>query len=106
MREQAQELRCTVSKGQEAMLKHVVPALIMSTLLAGGAIAQEQQKDANHCVQAAYDLAQAAEQKELSNERLDKVEDLLTKMEDLCDADRVAEAMAVAKDIEAEINAE
>lgn len=87
------------------MLKHLAVTAIMSTLLAGGAFAQAA-KDPNQCLQAAHDLAQAAEQKELSDEKFEKVEDMLNKMEDLCDSDRVPEAMAVAKDIESVINAQ
>ena len=87
------------------MLKRLVAAVIMSAFVTGGAFAQAA-KDPNQCVQAAYDLAQAAEAKQLGNDKLDKIEDLLNKMEDLCDSDKVAEAMAVAKDIEAELNAQ
>ncbi len=88
------------------MIKRLVAIGMMSVLTAGGAVAQQTAADATKCMQAAYDLASTAEQKQLPNEKLDKVEDLLTKMEDLCDADRVPEAMALAKDIEAEINAQ
>ena len=77
-------------------------ALMMSAFVAIPVLAQ----DANQCVQAAYDLAQTVDGKELGAERLDKIEDLLNKMEDLCDSNKVAEAMDVAKDIEAEMNAE
>ena len=87
------------------MLKRLVTTAIMSAVVTGGALAQAQ-KDPNQCVQAAYELAQAAEAKQLSNDKLDKIEDLLGKMEDLCDSDKVAEAMAIAKDIETEINAQ
>lgn len=89
------------------MIKRLIAAGMMSALMAGSAWAQQQGAgEAGKCMQAAYDLANAAEQKQLPNERQDKVEDLLNKMEDLCDAERVPEAMALAKDIEAEINAQ
>ena len=90
------------------MIKRLIAAGMMSALMAGSAWAQQQASgsEAGKCLQAAYDLANAAEQKQLPNEKLDKVEDLLNKMEDLCDAERVGEAMALAKDIEAEINAQ
>lgn len=82
------------------MLKRFAAAVIMGSL---GAVAAEAQEP-SACIKAAYDLAQVAETKELGNERLDKIEDLLNKMEDLCDSDKVAEAMSVGKEIEAEIN--
>lgn len=83
-------------------MQKTIAALITSLLLTAPAFAQ----DANQCVQAAYDLAQEVESKQLGNDRLDKIEDLLNKMEDLCDSNKVAEAMDLAKDIEAEMNAE
>ena len=87
------------------MLKRIVAMLVMSACVTGAATAQQAGGESNQCVQAAADLAQAAEAKQLDNDKLDKIEDLLTKMEDLCDSNKVAEAMDVAKDIEAEINA-
>ncbi len=86
------------------MLKSIAAVLALSAFLAAPALAQAPVQDANQCVQAAYDLAQSIEGKQLGNERLDKTEDLLEKMEDLCDADKVAEAMDLAKDIESEMN--
>ena len=84
------------------MLKRLAAAVLMSTFGTVAAHAQE----ASACIQAAYDLAQVAESREFGTDRLDKIEDLLNKMEDLCDSDKVAEAMTVARDIEAEINAQ
>lgn len=88
------------------MLKHLATTVIMSAFVVGAAYAQGQTQADNQCEAAAAELAQAAESKQLSNDKLDKIEDMLGKMEDLCDGGRVAEAMAVAKDIEAEINAQ
>jgi len=55
--------------------------------------------DSNDCLKAASDLAQTAEEKKLGDDKLDKIDDLLTKMEVHCDAKQFTEAMAVAKDI-------
>jgi hypothetical protein len=91
------------------MLKRIVATVIMSACVTSAAIAQGSGQAATEnaqCTQAAHDLIQAAESKQLDDNKLDRIEDLLTKMEDLCDNDKVAEAMAVAKDIEAEINAQ
>lgn len=55
--------------------------------------------NAEACLKAASDLAQTAEDKKIAEDKLDKVDDLLTKMESHCDARQFVEAMAVAKDI-------
>lgn len=57
----------------------------------------------DECIQAASSLAESAEAKKLAEDKLDKIEDLLVKMETHCDAKQFNEAMAVAKDIKAMI---
>jgi hypothetical protein len=54
---------------------------------------------ADECLKAAFDMAQLAEDTKLSTEALDQVEGMLGKMEDHCDANRFAEAAALAVDI-------
>lgn len=51
------------------------------------------------CLKAASELAVDAEARKLAEDRLDKIEDLLVKMETHCDAKQFPEALAVAKDI-------
>ncbi len=51
------------------------------------------------CLKSASELALNAEEKKLAEDRLDKIEDLLEKMETHCDAKQFPEALAVAKDI-------
>ncbi len=53
----------------------------------------------DQCLKAASDLAQSAEERKLGEAQLDKIEDLLTKMESHCDAKQFTEAMAVGNDI-------
>ena len=53
----------------------------------------------DQCLKAASDLAQSAEDRKLAEAQLDKIEDLLTKMETHCDAKQFVEAMSVANDI-------
>ncbi len=53
----------------------------------------------DQCLKAASDLAQSAEEHKLGEAQLDKIEDLLTKMESHCDAKQFLEAMAVGNDI-------
>lgn len=60
---------------------------------------------ADECIKAAFDIAQSAEDKKMSNDELDKVEQMLSKMETHCDASQFTEAMAVSKDLKSFINA-
>lgn len=73
----------------------------LALLLAGSALAQQPVAPTtpDDCLKMAFDLSQAAEEKELDDDRLDKVEELLTQMETYCDANQFNEAMAVADDI-------
>ncbi|MGE5511209.1 MAG: hypothetical protein ACM31O_08170 [Bacteroidota bacterium] len=77
-------------------------------LMAGSALAQQAQPPttADECLKAAFDLAQAAEEKHLGDDKLDRVEELLTKMESHCDANQFAEAMQVAGDIKSVLDGE
>ena len=105
------------------MLKHLMIATGMSVILAGGAVAQttaqsqggapatqaqsapapqtEGRDGPDQCLQSAMSLAKAAEDKKLNDAQLDKIEQMLSKMEDHCDAKQFSEAQAMAKDIEA-----
>lgn len=51
------------------------------------------------CIAAASSLGQMAESKTLAEDKLDKLDELFTKMETLCDAKNFTEAASVAKDI-------
>lgn len=63
--------------------------------------AQEQVADpaADECLKKAFDLAQTAEQKKLTEQDLDTLENLLSKMEAHCDANQFAEADKVGADV-------
>jgi ribosome assembly protein YihI (activator of Der GTPase) len=61
---------------------------------------------ADTCLSAAMTLARIAEDKQFADDRLDKIEQMLSKMEDHCDAQQFSEAQATAKDIEKAINAQ
>lgn len=83
------------------MSRHLACIAAIAILLAGPAVAQQVRVPGtpDDCLKSAFDLAQAAEEKTLADDALDKVEDLLTRMEGHCDANQYAEAMAVAADI-------
>lgn len=53
----------------------------------------------DECIAAASNLGQMAETKTLPEDKLDKLDELFTKMESLCDAKNFTEAASVAKDI-------
>lgn len=88
------------------MLKRLALAGAAALLLTGSASAQQAQapKTPDDCLKAAFDLSQAAEEKQLADEKLDKVEELLTQMETYCDANQFNEAMALAQDIKTVID--
>ncbi len=56
-------------------------------------------QSADECLNAAVQLVQAVEDKKLADEKLDRIDDLLTKMETHCDAKEYEQAMGIAKDI-------
>lgn len=88
------------------MIKHIAAGALALSLLAGGALAQsaDTPSSAEDCIKRASDLAQSAESKNLPDDKLDKIEELLTKMETHCDAKQFSEAMTVAKDIKTMID--
>ena len=55
--------------------------------------------DPESCLKSASDLAIIAEERKVAESQLDKIDDLLIKMEQHCDARQFTEAHAVAKDI-------
>jgi hypothetical protein len=83
------------------MIRYFACTAAVILLLTGSAGAQQAQipSTPDDCLKAAFDLAQAAEEKSLADDVLDKVEEALTRMEGHCDANQYAEAMAVAADI-------
>jgi hypothetical protein len=89
------------------MLKRLALASALSALFAGGTLAQTP-TDPEECLNSAYELDEAAQQKEteaaenknpISDEQIDRVQDLLITMQDHCDASRYNEAMAIAQDL-------
>ena len=90
------------------MIKRVIAAAVAGLMMSGSAFAQTAAPSAapaspEDCLKSAFELAQKAEEMKLSNEQLDKVEDLLAKMEGHCDNKQMTEAAAVADDLKAEI---
>ncbi len=87
------------------MIKSLVVATVFA-VLATNAVLAETPASPEDCLKVAFDIAQAAENKSLPNDQLDKVEELLTKMESHCDARQFNEAAAVATDLKTLISKE
>lgn len=79
----------------------------LAVALAGiaGIAAAQAPSTSDECLKSAFELAKTAEAKKLPDPQLDKIEELLTKMESHCDAKKFAEAMTIAQDIKAVIDA-
>ncbi len=58
-----------------------------------------QMSSSDDCLKVALDLAQSAETQKLADAEIDRLEDMLVKMETQCAARRYAEAMTLASDI-------
>ncbi len=106
------------------MIKRLILAAVTCTAIAGAAIAQDKpaapDKPAaaqaapaegqaadpavDACLQKAFDLAQSAEQKKLTEQDLDQLEKLLGTMEAHCDAKESAAADKVAGEIKSMID--
>jgi hypothetical protein len=85
-------------KGDDPVLKSLALAVTLSALFAGVTMAQTA-ANPEECMNSTFALAHASEVKKLSEDEADKVEGLLVKMGDMCDANQYAEAMAVAEDL-------
>jgi len=102
------------------MIKRAVTAAALAFLLAGGALAQapapaeapvtqapqsgggdaaETVGSAEACMDAAATLGTSAEGKTFTDDKLDRLDQLFSKMETLCDGRQFTEAMAIARDI-------
>jgi hypothetical protein len=87
------------------MIRRLFAAATFALLATASVMAQvTPASNPEDCLKAAFDLAQAAEGKNLPNDDLDKVEQLLNKMEGHCDARQFTEAAAVATDLKTMIS--
>lgn len=85
------------------MLKPLIVAAAFTVGLSAAAFAQDAPKTSDDCFKNAIDLAKSAEEKKLGDDKLAKVEELLTKMEGQCEEQKFAEAATTANDIKAAI---
>lgn len=76
-----------------------------ASLLASTAVlAQDVASNVDDCLKQAFELAQSAEEKNLQDAKLAKLETLLTRMEGHCDSNQFTEAAGVAAEIRNEID--
>ncbi|MDX2154877.1 MAG: hypothetical protein SFW09_00075 [Hyphomicrobiaceae bacterium] len=71
---------------------------------AASATAEAEPTTADACIAAAASLGQSTEGKSFSEEKIEKLDQLFSRMETLCDGKQFSEAMAVAKDIKTVID--
>lgn len=97
------------------MMKRLILAAAFGLALTGASLAQDKpaaggapaaeapaaDPAADACLQKAFELAQSAEQKKLTEQDLDALEQMLGKMEAHCDAKEAAEADKVGAEIKA-----
>lgn len=88
------------------MLYRIMLAGAAGLLSSGAVLAQNTATNVDDCLKQTFELAQSAEEKNLPDAKLDKLETLLTRMEANCDANKFAEASADAAEIRQVIEAE
>ncbi|KUO57210.1 MAG: hypothetical protein APF80_04295 [Alphaproteobacteria bacterium BRH_c36] len=86
------------------MIKRIIAAAALAFTATSGAIAADVPKSTADCMEQVFDLATAAQDKNLSDAKTTEIEDLLTKMEDACTSEKFAEAANVSDDITAAID--
>jgi hypothetical protein len=82
------------------MLKSLFAALVIAGAMATSSLAADAPKDSDECLKKAIDLAESAEEKKLPDDKLAKIEDLLTKLEGNCENNQFADAATVSTEIE------
>jgi hypothetical protein len=85
------------------MSKHLVLAVALGTGMSAAAFAQEAPKTSDDCFKSVIDLQKTAADKKLSDDKNAKIEDLLTKMEGHCEAQKFTDAASTATEIKAAI---
>jgi hypothetical protein len=78
------------------MTRTLLTCLAIAAALAAGPVKADSPASVDECFRAAYEMADWAEEKKLSDDEIDRVDDLLFQMEEHCDASRYEDAMAVA----------
>lgn len=80
------------------MIKRLILAAAVGVSLSGAAVAAD---NPDACLKEAFDIAQSAENKKLGDDDMNKLEEMLAKMEAHCDAKQFAEASKTGEEIKA-----
>ncbi len=86
------------------MLKHLAVVAVLVATHSAASLAADVAADKDGCFKVTLDLAESAEEKQLAGDRRAKVENLLSEMENHCEASEFTQATTVSKDIEAAIS--
>jgi hypothetical protein len=85
------------------MLKRLIVAAALVAAVAPAAHAQGAPATTDDCFKSVIDLQKSAADKKLSDDRNAKIEDMLTRMEGQCEAQKFADAATTANEIKAAI---
>jgi hypothetical protein len=82
------------------MRNTILIASLVAALSAGSAYAADQPANSEACFKALDAIAQGAEAKDLDDAMIEKVGEMLTKLDSQCDAGQLAEAKATMDELE------
>ena len=86
------------------MINRLAIVCALGLAAAGTAIAADAPKDTKSCMDSVFALAKTAQEKKLSDDKLNQIEGLMTTMEDHCTSEKFADAAKVGAEITAAID--
>lgn len=85
------------------MIHRFIFLAVVSLMTASATFAADRPRNIDDCMQQVFELANSAQKKRLSDAKLNQVERLLTKMENYCSANALAQAARMQDEIVAAI---
>jgi hypothetical protein len=85
------------------MIDRLIFLTVVSLMTAGTTHAADRPLNIDDCMQQVFELANSAQNKKLSDAKLNQIESLLTKMENYCSANELAKAARMHDEILATI---
>ena len=92
-------LQATRSDGSSNRMKSQARCVGCAATAPAQAVTAKVAATPDECLQSAADLVLNAEEKKLADDKIDRIEELLLKMEAHCEGRRFPEALVVATDI-------
>ena len=86
------------------MINRLAIVCALGLAAAGTAIAADAPKDTKSCMDSVFALAKTAQEKKLSDDKLNQIEGLMTTMEDHCTSEDFADAAKIGAEITAAID--